>query len=162
MVDILTEEQTNEFKEIYDRFVNDENTIDTKDLGKVLVALGKSPNEAEIQDMIFEVDTDGNGTIGFFEFCALMIRMMKESDIEDELLEIFKVFDRDGNGSISYAELRYTMTHNLAEKIKDPKIREIFKKTDVEDLISKADRDQDGQIDYEEFVRMIMMETRQK
>ena len=48
MVDILTEEQTNEFKEIYDRFVNDENTIDTKDLGKVLVALGKSPNEAEI------------------------------------------------------------------------------------------------------------------
>ena len=116
MVDILTEEQTNEFKEVYDRFLNDENTIYARDLGNVMRALGKSPTEAEVQDMIFEVDADGNGTIGFFEFCTLMIRMMKDSDIEDELLEIFKVFDRDGNGSVSPAELRYTMTTNLLER----------------------------------------------
>ena len=42
-----------------------------------------------------------------------MIRLMKDSDVETELIDIFKVFDRDGNGQISHAELRYIMTHSL-------------------------------------------------
>merc|ERR1711874_276320 len=67
--------------------------------------------EAELQDMINEVDADGNGTIDFPEFLSLMARKMKDTDTEEELIEAFKVFDRDGNGFISAAELRHVMTN---------------------------------------------------
>lgn len=40
-------------------------------------SLGQNPTEAELQDMINEVDADGNGTIDFGEFLNLMARKMK-------------------------------------------------------------------------------------
>ena len=36
----------------------------------------------------------------FPEFSSLMVRKMKDTDTEEELVEAFKVFDRDGNGFI--------------------------------------------------------------
>ena len=72
-------------------------------------SLGQNPTEAELQDMINEVDADGNGTIDFPEFCTLMARKMKDTDSEEELKEAFRVFDKDGNGFISAAELRHIM-----------------------------------------------------
>ena len=51
--------------------------ITTKELGTVMRSLGQNPTEAELQDMINEVDADGNGTIDFPEFLNLMARKMK-------------------------------------------------------------------------------------
>lgn len=52
-------------------------TITTKELGTVMRSLGQNPTEAELQDMINEVDADGNGTIDFPEFLSLMAKKMK-------------------------------------------------------------------------------------
>ena len=71
---------------------------------------------------------------------------MQDTDTEEELIEAFKVFDRDGNGFISAAELRHVMT-NLGEKLTDE---------EVDEMIREADVDGDGQINYEEFVKMMM------
>jgi calmodulin len=79
-------------------------------------SLGQNPTEAELQDMINEVDADGNGTIDFPEFLTMMARKMKDTDSEEEIKEAFKVFDKDGNGFISAAELRHVMT-NLGKNI---------------------------------------------
>ena len=62
--------------------------------------LGQTPTEAELQDMLNEVDTDGNGSIDFNEFLSLMARKMKDANENEEMVEAFKVFDRDGNGLI--------------------------------------------------------------
>ncbi len=121
-------------------------SITTKELGTVMRSLGQNPTEAELQDMINEVDADGNGTIDFPEFLNLMARKMKDTDSEEELKEAFRVFDKDQNGFISAAELRHVMT-NLGEKLTDD---------EVDEMIREADVDGDGQINYEEFVKMMM------
>lgn len=61
-------------------------------------------------------------------------------------MEAFKVFDKDNNGFISAAELRHVMT-NLGEKLTDE---------EVDEMIREADVDGDGQVNYEEFVKMMM------
>ena len=47
-----------------------------------------------LQDMINEVDADGNGTIDFAEFLTMMARKMKDTDSEEEIREAFRVFDK--------------------------------------------------------------------
>lgn len=144
--DQLTEEQIAEFKEAFSLFDKDgDGTITTKELGTVMRSLGQNPTEAELQDMINEVDADGNGTIDFPEFLTMMARKMKDTDSEEEIREAFRVFDKDGNGFISAAELRHVMT-NLGEKLTDE---------EVDEMIREADIDGDGQVNYEEFVTMM-------
>ena len=94
------------------RFDKDgDGTITTKELGTVMRSLGQNPTEAELQDMINEVDQDGSGSIDFPEFLTLMSRKMHDTDTEEEIKEAFRVFDKDGNGFISAAELRHVMTN---------------------------------------------------
>uniref|UniRef100_A0A8V0Z225 Calmodulin 1 (phosphorylase kinase, delta) n=1 Tax=Gallus gallus TaxID=9031 RepID=A0A8V0Z225_CHICK len=141
MADQLTEEQIAEFKEAFSLFDKDgDGTITTKELGTVMRSLGQNPTEAELQDMINEVDADGNGTIDFPEFLTMMARKMKDTDSEEEIREAFRVFDKDGNGYISAAELRHVMT-NLGEKLTDE---------EVDEMIREADIDGDGQVNYED------------
>ena len=96
--------------------------------------------------MIHLVDEDGDGTIDFEEFILLMEMKMNDSDEEQDIIEVFKVFDNDGNGYITAAELRHVMT-NLEEKLTDE---------EIDEMINEADIDGDGQINYEEFVKMMM------
>ncbi|XP_033733497.1 calmodulin-A-like isoform X1 [Pecten maximus] len=140
---ILTDEQVAEFKEAFTLFDKDgDGTITTSELGTVMRSLGQNPTENELQDMINEVDADGNGTIDFEEFLHMMARKMKETDSEEDLREAFRVFDKDGNGYISAAELRHVMT-NLGEKLTDE---------EVDEMIKEADLDGDGMVNYEDFM----------
>lgn len=51
---------SSEFKEAFSLFDKDgDGTITTKELGTVMRSLGQNPTEAELQDMINEVDADG-------------------------------------------------------------------------------------------------------
>lgn len=53
-----------EFKEAFSLFDKDgDGTITTKELGTVMRSLGQNPTEAELQDMINEVDADGENSI---------------------------------------------------------------------------------------------------
>ncbi|EMR09007.2 hypothetical protein PNEG_02782 [Pneumocystis murina B123] len=163
----LTEEQISEFKEAFSLFDKDgDGSITTKELGIVMRSLGQNPTEAELQDMVNEVDADGNGTIDFPEFLAMMARKMKDTDSEEEIREAFKVFDKDGNGIISAAELRHVMT-NLGEKLTDEEVDEMIREADVDGnvellpfeygiYLEKTNNTGDGVIDYSEFVKMML------
>ncbi|XP_030387879.1 caltractin-like [Scaptodrosophila lebanonensis] len=120
-------------------------SITTKELGTVIRALGRQPSDAELQDMINEVDADGNGSIEFPEFCKLLETKLTDLDKEDELREAFRIYDKDNNGYIGLSEIRTVMTA-LGEKMSDE---------EIDDLIREADLDQDGRISFDEFVNMM-------
>mmetsp|Transcript_100693 Transcript_100693/g.282187 ORF Transcript_100693/g.282187 Transcript_100693/m.282187 type:complete len:150 (-) Transcript_100693:89-538(-) len=147
MSDQLIDEQIAEFRETFKIFDEDgDNMLSERELGTLLNALGTHPTESDLTHMFREVNREQEGMIDFPDFLSLMARKMKDSDAEEELIEAFKVFDRDGNGFISAAELRHVMT-NLGEKLTDE---------EVDEMIREADVDGDGQINYEEFVKMMM------
>ncbi|CAN6582116.1 hypothetical protein ACFX13_034303 [Malus domestica] len=147
MGEVLTEEQIVEFQEAFCLFDKDgDGCITIEELATAVKLLDPNPTEEELQNMISEVDVDGNGTIEFGEFLNLMARKMKENDADEELKEAFKVFDKDQDGYISPNELRHVMV-NLGERLTDE---------EVEQMIREADLDGDGLVNYEEFVRMML------
>ncbi|XP_059512086.1 calmodulin-A-like [Myotis daubentonii] len=152
MADHRTEEQIAEFKEAFSLFYKrSDSTITAKELITIMRSLGQNPTETELQDMIHEVDADGNGAIDFPEFLAMMARKRKDTDAEgeisgvEEIREAFQVFDRDGNGCISAAQVCHVMT-NLGEKLIDDEVDEIIREGDI---------DGGGQINYKEFIHMM-------
>ena len=90
----LTEEQIGDFQDAFCLFDTDhDGVINSKELGAVLRHTGQNPTEAELQDMVNEVDKDGTGSIDFPEFLAMMAMKINEQNAEDEIREAFKVFD---------------------------------------------------------------------
>ncbi|KAK6633811.1 hypothetical protein RUM43_001402 [Polyplax serrata] len=143
----LTEEQIAEFREAFNLFDKDgDGNITTKELGTCMRSLGQNPTEAEISDLICEVDVQGTGLIDFSSFVLIMAKKVKDVDNEEELREAFRIFDKEGNGFITAAELRHIMM-NLGEKLTEE---------ECDEMIREADVMGDGNINYEEFVTMMM------
>ncbi|EGF80475.1 hypothetical protein BATDEDRAFT_25085 [Batrachochytrium dendrobatidis JAM81] len=142
----LTAQEVAEFREAFALFDKDgDNTITTKELDTVMRSLGQNPTEAELQEMINELDADGNGTVEFDELMTMMTSKMKDIDFEEERVEAFRMFDKNGDGFITSAELKVVMG-NIGEKLTDE---------EIEEMIHEADEDKDGQVSYQEFVKII-------
>ncbi|XP_064622657.1 caltractin ICL1b-like [Lineus longissimus] len=136
-----------EFKEAFSLFDKDGNgSITTKELSTVMRSLGQNPTEAELEDILDEVDADKSGTIDFDEFKEMMAKKVVGTDPEEEIRDAFRVFDKDNNGFITAVELRHVMS-NLGEKLTDE---------EVDEMVTEADLDGDGRIDYDEFAKMMM------
>ncbi|EFB23090.1 hypothetical protein PANDA_009126, partial [Ailuropoda melanoleuca] len=146
MAEQLSEEQVAKFKAAFSRFdTNGDGTINTQELGAVMRALGQDLSEAELKHLIAQVDTDGDGVISFQEFLAEMVKRMKSWGSEQDMREVFRAFDLDGNGHISVDELKQAMS-TLGEKLSQE---------ELDAMIQEADVDKDGQVNYEEFLRIL-------
>lgn len=67
-LELKTCSNPSEFKEAFSLFDKDgDGTITTKELGTVMRSLGQNPTEAELQDMINEVDADGETAFQQFD-----------------------------------------------------------------------------------------------
>jgi Ca2+-binding EF-hand superfamily protein len=142
----LTEEQRQEIKEAFDLFDTDgSGSIDAKELKVAMRALGFEPRKEEVRKMISEIDRDGSGTIEFPEFLEMMAAKMAERDPREEILKAFRLFDRDNKGKISFADLK-AVSRELGENLTDEELQE---------MIDEADRDGDGLISEEEFLRIM-------
>lgn len=146
MSDQLTEEQIADFKEAFSLFDKDgDGIINISDLPLLIRSLNQNPTNAEIQEMIAEIDTEGSQKLDFPEFISLMARRIKDVNPEEEIREAFQVLDREKTGFISTTELKHVAMN----------VGEVFSDEEAEQMIKEADPDGTGQIRYEEFIKLI-------
>ena len=128
----ISSQKKNEYLEafkIFDR--NNDGQITQDELKLLLNNIGQKPSDSEIQDMINEIDIDGDGKINFDNFITLMEKKLRDHDDEEELIETFKVFDKDGIGFITYNNLK-DVIKSLGLNYTDDEIMEMIKECDLD------------------------------
>merc|ERR1719461_1496987 len=105
--------------------------------------------------MVKQIDSNNDGKIDMDEFMVMMKRREMRANrsgkvtaaqtYEQELLEAFQVFDKDGDGNITASELASTMKA-LGENLDED---------DIKFMMSEVDTNNDGNIDFQEFKKMM-------
>ncbi|XP_015265712.1 PREDICTED: caltractin-like [Gekko japonicus] len=142
----LSEDQKREIREAFDLFDKDDSgTIDVKELNVVLHTLGFETKKGDIRKMVAEIGKNDHSFINFEDFLTIIIKKMSEKDNKEEVLKAFQLFDTDGTGKISLKNLKNAISE-LGEDISDEELQE---------MIEEADRDGDGEVDQQEFLRIM-------
>ena len=125
-----------ELREAFDLFDTDgSGSIDTKELQVALRALGFDSKKEKVRKMIADIDLDGSGNIDFEEFVEMMTGKMGDRDSPDD----------DETGRIAFRNLK-RVARELGENMTDEELQE---------MINKADLDGDGEVNEEEFMRIM-------
>uniref|UniRef100_A0A0V0IRJ2 non-specific serine/threonine protein kinase n=1 Tax=Solanum chacoense TaxID=4108 RepID=A0A0V0IRJ2_SOLCH len=139
----LSEEEIAGLKEMF-RMIDTDNSgqITFEELKDGLKRFGSNLKESEIYDLMQAADVDNSGTIDYGEFIAATLHLNK-IERDDHLFAAFSYFDKDGSGYITADELQHA-----CEEFGIGDVR-------MEEMIREADQDNDGRIDYNEFVAMM-------
>ncbi|XP_004136537.1 calcium-dependent protein kinase 20 [Cucumis sativus] len=139
----LSEEEIAGLKEMF-KMIDTDNSgqITLEELKHGLERVGANLKDSEISGLMQAADVDNSGTIEYGEFVAAMLHLNKIQK-EDHLFAAFSYFDKDGSGYITQDELQ-----QACEKFGLSDFR-------LEDIMREVDQDNDGRIDYSEFVAMM-------
>ncbi|XP_055378703.1 calcium-binding protein E63-1 isoform X3 [Condylostylus longicornis] len=139
---------------------NQDGRVTANELQFMLKNLGINVKDEIINDLIKEASQSGNGLIDETEFLQWVSKIQAlrdeseestskadpDDDITQDLVAAFRVFDRDGNGFITRDELQTAM-EMIGENLTEAQVTE---------LLTIADLDKDGKINYEEFARLLL------
>ncbi|XP_024011473.1 calcium-dependent protein kinase 17 isoform X2 [Eutrema salsugineum] len=154
----LSEEEIMGLKEMFKGMDTDSSgTITLEELRQGLAKQGTRLSEYEVQQLmeavnsplifcylgIPQADADGNGTIDYGEFIAATMHINR-LDREEHLYSAFQHFDKDNSGYITMEELEQALREFGMNDGRD-----------IKEIISEVDGDNDGRINYEEFVAMM-------
>ena len=143
----LTDDQIEEYKQAFSLFTKDgSGYIKAKDIGTLMRSVGHFITDSDLLDLAKKFDMEIDGTIDLNNFLSLMSHVANDTDDEEELRAAFRAFDNEGKGFIPAAALRHVMT-NLGDKLPED---------EVDEMMREANINSDGQIDYEDFVTMMM------
>ncbi|KAK8627845.1 hypothetical protein V6N13_135443 [Hibiscus sabdariffa] len=107
--------------------------------------MGSSYSEDELKRVLEDIDTDKDGFIDLSEFSALCRSSSDEVTAALELRDAFDLYDQDKNGLISTKELHLVLNR-------------LGMKCSVDDcarMIKSVDSDGDGNVNFEEFQKMM-------
>ncbi|PRW33551.1 calcium-dependent kinase [Chlorella sorokiniana] len=99
--------------------------------------------DCEIEQILRDIDVDGNGVIDYEEFLASTVNLAL-LEREEVCMKAFAKLDKDGNGTLTADEVAEAMgcTGRMSEQ-------------EVRDVIARYDVNGDGIIDYSEFLKML-------
>ncbi|KAJ7546743.1 hypothetical protein O6H91_08G052800 [Diphasiastrum complanatum] len=140
----LSEEEIIGLKEMFKTMDTDNSgTITYEELKAGLAKLGSNLAESEVRQLMQAADVDGNGTIDYLEFITATMHLNK-MEKEDHLYSAFQYFDEDNSGYITMEELEQALLkHDMGDQ------------DTIKEILKEVDSDNDGRINYEEFVAMM-------
>ena len=124
---------------------NDEGTVQTKDISKILKAMGRTLDNEDEQNFREAADPENTGVISkdnFLETVEAMFSLPKES--VNELVDAFKVFDVRNTGKISVKNFKNVLV----------KIGQDFNENEVDEILKYIDVDRDGNININDFIQV--------
>ncbi|KAI6685444.1 hypothetical protein NL676_031357 [Syzygium grande] len=140
----LSEEEIRGLKELFKGMDTDNSgTITLEELKQGLLKQGTKLSEYEVKQLMEAADADGDGTINYDEFITATIHMNRMNR-EEHLYTAFQFFDKDNSG--------YITTEELEQALREYSMHD---GRDIKEIISEVDANNDGRINYDEFVAMM-------
>ncbi|KAF3437188.1 hypothetical protein FNV43_RR19941 [Rhamnella rubrinervis] len=134
-----------EVQKVFNQFdTNGDGKISVTELDNVLKALGSAVSSDELQRVMADLDTDRDGFIGLDEFAAFC-RSGSDDGGDAELRDAFDLYDGDHNGLISVDELHCVLN----------RLGMNCSAHDCQRMIRSVDSDGDGNVNFEEFRKMM-------
>lgn len=140
----LSEEEIMGLKQMFKGMDTDNSgTITIEELKQGLAKQGTKLSETEVKQLMEAADADGNGIIDYDEFITATMHMNRLNR-EEHVYTAFQFFDKDNSGYITIEELEQALhEYNMHDG------------RDIKEIISEVDADNDGRINYDEFVAMM-------
>eukprot|EP00501_MAST-03F_sp_TOSAG23-6_P000858 GSMAST32.ASY1.ANO1.894.1 assembled CDS len=145
---LLKPEQLKQWRQIFHLFDRTgDGVIEMKELGTIMRALWQNPTDAELQDLINDVDLDGSGRLDFLEFVNIMTGRLKDTDTSAELKYTFDVFDTDKDGILTPENLTDAL-QEIGEKS--------FSAVEILEIIKELDVDGNNRVKQKEFLDVML------
>ncbi|KAI8995141.1 hypothetical protein BC832DRAFT_568979 [Gaertneriomyces semiglobifer] len=165
----LNPTQVAEIQEAFDLFDTDHSgEITHREFRVAMKALGFGASDEDIKRMLVEMDRDGSGTIDFQEFLGLMERKIRDKVEVEEMKRVFSLFFvSQKDDALEHLTARRSDGHrrfsaSAFRRIDVSDIRRIAAMTgeriteeEIKEMMEEADRDGDGEVTEEDFVRVM-------
>ena len=143
------DDKLKECKIVFDMFDKDKDgLISIKQLGDIMRILGAAPSKIELDNLIYNLESNNNNLISFDNFLILLKNKLENQDSEEDIINEFRKLDKNGNGKITESDLR-----NLMSKYENPLSNE-----EIEEIIKEANVDSNNEIDYINFTKILLGE----
>ena len=154
-VESLLNDTQKKVTEAFDIFDHESNkTVDVREVGTIIRSLGCCPSEAELHDMLADIEEEEpTGYIRFERFLPMMTQVLMERRYkqapEDQLLKAFQTLDTEGKGFLTQEEI----TKYMSEE------GEPFTQEELEEMLSASLDPEKGTILYRDFVSLMVTES---
>ncbi|KAL8600489.1 Dynein regulatory complex protein 8 [Nucella lapillus] len=152
--DSMIAESQKKITDAFDIFDHEANkTVDVREVGTIIRSLGCCPSEAELHDMLAEIEEEEpTGYIRFEKFLPMMTKVLMERRYkavpEDQIVKAFQVLDVEGRGYLLQEELSKYMTEE----------GEPFTSEELEEMMSQALDPEKGYIPYKDYASLMAAE----
>ncbi|KAL6045741.1 hypothetical protein QOT17_017901 [Balamuthia mandrillaris] len=106
----------------------------------------------DLNQIFDSIDSDGNGAVSFNEM-ILWLAIYSKGSTEQKLEHMFRAFDVDDSGELEASEINNVL-ETLKISMTDRGLDERSSIKRAADLVKRLDKDKDGRISMEEWVRI--------
>ncbi|XP_010775840.1 dynein regulatory complex protein 8 [Notothenia coriiceps] len=128
------------------------NTVDVREIGTIIYSLGCFPSQADLHDLIAEVEEDQTGYIHLDSFLPVMSKVLLEHKFppipEDLLLQAFEVLDKEKKGYLEPEELTKYMTQE----------GELFTQEEMDEMLTALADHEKNVVYYKDLINQLTID----
>ncbi|KAM4787481.1 dynein regulatory complex protein 8 isoform 1-T1 [Cyanocitta cristata] len=147
------EKKITEAFEVFDRESN--KTVDVREIGCIVRSLGCFPNEAEVQELLAQIEVEEpGGFVHLEQFLPVMTKVLLERSFrfwpipEDVILHAFEALDENKCGYITKEDL----VKHLTEE------GEPFSQEEMEDMLAVALDPETNTLRYRDYLKKLVVD----